>query len=81
MLRRLAALSPTRVLVIAALWPLLFVLVVVLLVAIEVARANQSTGLISIGFNVSRAVLTLLVLPPLAFIGLAAVARRRSSRG
>jgi hypothetical protein len=79
-LKRVAALSPTRILVIAAIWPLLLILVVVLFIAIEVARANRSPGLIAIGFNVSRSFLTLLVLPPLAFIGLAAAARRRSSR-
>jgi hypothetical protein len=80
MLKRLADLSPTRVLVMAAIWPLLLALVVVLFIAIEVALAHRSSGLIAISVNVSRAFLTLLVLPPLAFIGLAAAARRRSRR-
>lgn len=72
MLRRLATLSPIRALLIATIWPLLVVLVVVLFLAIEVARANPAGGLIAIGLNVSRAFLTLSLLPPLAFIGLAA---------
>ena len=80
MLRRLATLSPTRVLIVAAIWPVLLILVVALVVAIKVTRADRAGGLIAVRFNVPWALVTLLLLPPLAFVGLAAVARRGSTR-
>jgi len=67
-------------LVIAAIWPLLIILVVIVVVAVDVARAHRAAGLIAINVNFTWALGALLLVPPVAFIGFAAIARRGSTR-
>jgi len=76
MLRRLAALSPRTVLWIAAMWPLLGLLIAVLDVAIALRPAFRAGGLAAVGFGGSWSFFALLVLPPIAFVAIAAIARR-----
>ena len=77
MLRRLAALSSKNVVSIAATWPLVWLVVAVVEVASALRPVLRGGGVAAVRFGGSWFFFGFLLLPPIAFVAIAAIARRR----